>query len=259
MKKAVGLEKNTCISTCESTCEKSINETNKIKLQVEAKSVINSSYNQQISLNDSFSAREINLENILIRNHKKFETSRILKGLLSGELKTFDYLRLIESHINDEMISYQNYNEIKNLGFELNGNLTSFFGFETRLINPDARSDYLIAISSLNGEREALVNFIQKGNLSKNLLDRPEWQQLYKFALNWVNPKSEIYNNVLGLWLEFDTANSLDQVLVPSIFLQTVPIRIDSPEDIENCRWITRKVMPYLQGKPVPKKVEKFL
>jgi hypothetical protein len=253
----IGLGQNTCISMCASTYEKSIYEANKIKPKQEAKSVIKSSYNQHVSLNDAFSAREVNLENILKQNDAKVESTKVFKKLTSEGLKPSDYLHLIESHIPKELISSQNFAEIKNLASNLNDDLTSFFGFETRLMNPDARSDYLIAVSALNGEREALVKLLDKGNLPKNFLIRSEWQQLRNFALDWINSKSEIHNNVLGLWLEFDTAKSSSDVSIPSVFLQTVPMRIDSPKDIEKCIWVTRKAIPSLEGKPVSQKVEK--
>lgn len=62
---------------------------------------------------------------------------------------------------------------------------------------------------------------------------------------------------MLGLWLEFDTTKSSSEVSIPSVFLQTVPMRIDSPKDIEKCKWVTRKAMPYLEGKSVSEKLEK--
>lgn len=203
-------------------------------------------------------AREINLEHNLKQYQEKFEIIRKFKELPSGDLKPSDYLRLIESHIPKELISDQNYSEIKNIAKYFTGGLTSFFGFEKRLMNPDAPSDYLIAVSALKGEREALVHLLEQDNVPNNFLNKPEWQQLHRFALNWANPNSPIHEKVLGLWLEFDIADVSRDISIPSVFLQTVPLRNDSPKDIENCTWVTRNAIPCLEGKTVSEKVEQY-
>lgn len=257
MNKAIGLEKNTCISTYPSTCEKSIYETNKIKLEQGAGSVINHSYNQQILLNDSFSAREINLENILIQNHKKFETSRIFKELLSEELKPSDYITLVESYIPKELISSTCLGEIKNLASNFSENMSSFLIFESRLKSFDAKSDYCFAVSSKNGEREILADLIKSGHLVDKFSKQSEWIQLGNFVKNWIDPKSIIYDNVIGLWFEFDTAGEISNAPTPSIFIQPTSYNKITGDVSSQYTWITKSALPLLLGKPLSNKLEK--
>ncbi len=256
MKEIVVHDTDGCIPTYLSTCEKDIYPVGRMESKTEVNPLERPIEYDSLTEN-AFTVREINLETILKEHHERLETVRLFKELPPGWIKPSDYLRLIESHIPEELISPQNFTEIKNLASNLNDDLTSFFGFETRLMNPNARSDYLIAVSALKGEREALVNLLEKGNLPKNFLNTSEWRQLHNFALDWINPKSEIHDKVLGLWLEFDTAKSSSDVSIPSVFLQTVPMRIDSPKDIEKCKWVTRKAIPCLEGKSISEKIEK--
>ncbi|MBN2600296.1 MAG: hypothetical protein JXA75_07125 [Candidatus Thermoplasmatota archaeon] len=251
------VDTNTCAFTCVSRCEKGFYESLSMKLEVSSV-MWDNSYSYSTSFENVSWAREINLENNLKQYQEKFEINRKFKELSSGELKPSDYLRLIESRIPEELISAQNYSEIKNIAKYFTSGLTSFFGFEKRLMNPNAPSDYLIAVSALKGEREALVHLLEKENLPNNFLNRTEWQQLHNFAINWVNPKSEIHDKVLGIWLEFDINDVSSDISIPSVFLQTVPLRIDSPKDIEKCTWVTRNAIPCLEGRPISEKEEQY-
>jgi len=259
MDKEIGLGQNTCVSTCASTCEKSIYEPNKIKPEQEAGSVIKSSYDQHISINDAFSAREINLENILTKNNEKLETTRMFEELPSGGLKPSDYLRLIESHIPEELISSKNFSEIKHLASNFNNNLTSFFGFETRLTNTEAISDFIFAVSNEKGEREALANLMTKGKLLEKFFERYEWQQIVNFVTAWSDTNSILYDKILGIWFEFDSSYFLSEIPVPCVFLHTGPLHSDSKNDLQNFKWLTQIALSILTGKKLSKKLEKSL
>ncbi len=170
-----------------------------------------------------------------------------------------DYLSSIASHIPEEIISSKNFSEIKNLAQHLTGNLTSFFGFESKLTSTNARSDYMFAISSKNDERKTLLNLFKTRSLPKSFLASPEWNRVGKFVEAWADIKSEINKNALSLWFEFDTAEEVNKIPIPSIFIHTAPLRIDSPETKKDCLWITREAIPILTGLEAPEKVEKCL
>ena len=165
-------------------------------------------------------------------------------------LQPVDYLLLVEPYIAKELISRKNYAEIKQLADQFTGGITSFFGFETRLNSLDARSDYLFAVSSKKGEREALANLLQNGGLSQRFLQKSEWQHVKDFVLSWVDPKSILYDNVLGLWFEFDTAKSFSETPIPSIFVQTSLSCIKDYHDYQKYSWITQIALPILTGSP---------
>ena len=197
-------------------------------------------------------------EDFYNRNRVIHETLQLRKPSLK-DLNAAQYLSSVESYISEELISSQNYTEIKKLASYFNRGITSFFGFESRLSSLDARADYLFAVSSQKGEREALASLFTSKTLPESFLNQKEWQNVGKFAIKWADSQSVLYNNVLGLWLEFDTAASSSETPVPSIFIQVPPLRIDSPEDIQKCHWLTHTALPLLSGQPLTEKMQKNL
>ncbi|MDG6218969.1 MAG: hypothetical protein QCI00_05975, partial [Candidatus Thermoplasmatota archaeon] len=175
------------------------------------------------------------------------------------ELQPSDYLFSIEPHIPKELISPENFAEIKNIAQQLTGNLTSFFGFESRLTSKNAKSDYLIAVSSSKGEREALLNIIKTGRLPNKFLNNQEWGNVGVFTEKWADPSSILFNNILGLWLEFDTSNMSYNSEIPNVFLQIRKTRIDTKEDQQKFKFITKQALPLLTGHSLPKKIEENL
>jgi hypothetical protein len=171
-------------------------------------------------------------------------------------LYTAQFLSSIESSIPEELISSQNYAQMKNLASHFPGGITSFFGFESRLGSADGRADYLFAVSSRGGEREALANLIRNKSLPENFTHNQEWQTICRFILEWENPESILYKTILGLWFEFDTAENTAETPVPCIFLHTIPLQITTGEDKERLRWLTKTAFPLLTGKKVSQKME---
>jgi hypothetical protein len=186
------------------------------------------------------------------------ETLQLRKPSLK-DLNATQYLSSVESYISEELISSQNFTEIKNLASYFNGGITSFFGFESRLSSLDARADYLFAVSSQRGEREAFASLFTNKTLPEAFLNQKEWQNVGKFSIKWADRKSVLHNKVLGLWLEFDTAASSSEPPVPSIFIQVPPLLIDSPEDIQKCHWLIHTALPLLSGQPLTEKMQKNL
>lgn len=194
------------------------------------------------------------------RNRNAFisETIQLRKPSLKN-LTAVQYLSSVESYIPEELISPQNYTEMKKLASHFSRGVTSFFGFESRLNSSDARADYLFAVSSQKGEREALANLIRSGELPEEFMNKPEWQNACKFVLEWVNPDSILYNNILGLWFEFDMMENSSETPVPCIFLHTTPLRIDTLEDMKKFTWLTDTALPLLTGHHVSEKIERQL
>jgi len=253
----VGVNPNTRISTCISRCEKGIYDADNMKSKPGVNQ-LERPYNHNV-IGNLTPVREIGLDNILSRNQYQ-----PVNELMSGnfQFKNFnpaDYLYCIEPYMPEELISQKNYTKIENVADYFTGGLTSFFGFESRLSDSKARSDYLFAVSSMKGEREALVDLFKSGNLPEVFCNKTEWQQIGDFALAWADPKSQLYDNVLGLWFEFDTFGSPSETPIPNIFLQIRKLRIDTPEDIKKLSWITHIALPLLTGQRLSEKVEKRL
>lgn len=191
------------------------------------------------------------------RDQRRFIVERIFlrKPSLRG-LHARHYLSSVESHIAEEFISKQNYEEMKTLASSFTGCITSFFGFETRLNNPDASSDYLFAVSSQGKERETLANQFLTGKLPQSFYSTNEWKNIGKFVTTWADPSSALYNKVLGLWFEFDMVDHSEKVPIPCVFLHTIPIQPNNSDSIQSCNWLTSFALPLLTGQKLPEVVE---
>jgi len=209
------------------------------------------------SFRNAVTVREIGLENILHHTPKQREFIELTKNYSSRNLEPTDYLHLIESHLPKELISPQNFIEIKALASNFSGNLTSFQIFESRLNSYKTKADYCFAISYKNEERETLLNLIKNNSLPKHLLEQSEWKQVGNFVKSWADQKSILYDNVLGIWFEFDTASSISDTPIPSIFIQPNSSYAISGDAASQHIWITKSALPLLLGRPLSKRVEK--
>ena len=250
------LLQNNRTTTCIPTCEKSTYVDNKIKLEKGAE-VLHNSYNLHLSLDNTFSAREINLEDIILTKEYPLDGTVMFKGTPLYFSGASDYLKSIETNMSNDLMTTKNFKDIDKLANIFTGQLTSFCGFESRMSSDSAKLDYMFAISSKRGEREKLVELLNNGEFPEKLLKKSEWQNVIKFVNAWADPKTVVNKNVLSLWFEFDTSDDeMGDFTIPSLFLHTLPLRIDSNRDISRCLSITKNIIPILAGKPVPKKVE---
>jgi hypothetical protein len=192
------------------------------------------------------------------RNRFIVETVQLRKPSLKG-LYAAKYLSIVESSISEDLISSENFNEMQKLASRFTGSITSFFGFESHLNSPKARADYLFAVSSMSGEREALANLIREKVLPTEFISNLEWQNTCNFVLEWANRGSILYHNVLGMWFEFDMVENSPETPVPCIFLHTIPLRITKEEDTEKIHWLTKRALPLVTGKEIPEKIEQNL
>jgi hypothetical protein len=174
-----------------------------------------------------------------------------LRPYLLNHLTPRLYLSSIEPHISEGLISNENFLKIKSVASSFTAPLTSFFGFETKLGSSDASADYLFAISSQRGERDAFAAFLQNSNDATQLLQKPEWQRLRDFALAWADPASALYDNVLGLWLEFDYTELSKDIPIPCVFMHTIPLIIRSESEERKYDWVFDTAVPFLLGHPL--------
>jgi len=252
--KEIEMNEDFCISTCTPTCEKGIYDNKKLNPSTGGKkkdmdNLVSDRLIEQINKsNDVEFKKEINIENGL----EQVELDRTVQF---KNFRPVDFLSSIESNVSKKLISFKKYEEIKGLAKNFHGNITSFFGFETRLKNNDATSDYLFAISSKKGEREALLSYLE----SHDFENETEWNNVKNFTQSWTDPKSILYDKIPGLWLEFDTSNNSINSYIPNIFLQVKPLRMDTDENIQTCKCLTNNALPLIIGRKISKiEEEKF-
>jgi hypothetical protein len=192
------------------------------------------------------------------RNRFIFESVKLHRHS-QRDLKTAELLSTVESSIPEGLISSENFREMQRLASRFSGSITSFFGFESHLNSPKAQADYLFAISSLREERDALANLIRKKTIPEKFMNIPEWQNVCRFVLEWADPESILFQNVLGMWFEFDMVENSSKTPIPCIFLHTIPLRITSEEDTKKISWLTKNALPLVAGKEIPEKIEQNL
>jgi hypothetical protein len=198
-------------------------------------------------------------QNLFVNESLRFHDKSPRKNLSFKNADAVHYLRSIEPYIPEELISCQNYTQIKKLANHFNGGITSFFGFESRLNSPDARSDYLFAISSKRGEREIIADLIKNGQLPDSFIHQLEWQRVRDFIIEWADSNSILYDNVLGVWFEFDMDETTVKSPVPSIFLHTIPFKSNTLVDTQKCNWLIQQALPLIIGQPLSEKIEQRL
>ncbi|MFO7677027.1 MAG: hypothetical protein R6V50_01395 [Thermoplasmatota archaeon] len=178
--------------------------------------------------------------------HKNYDSKD-----LEQNIQPKDYLDIVSSNIPKELISEDNYEEIKNIADNFRGSLTSFFGFETSLMDSQPRSDYLFAISSKFNEREELLTILERNGLPESLLKKRVWTNVKTFTKKWAEKDTIINNNILGLWFEFDAANTERDAEIPGIFTHTISIKKDS-----DIKWVFDDLLPLIKEKEAPSELK---
>jgi len=220
--------------------------------------IMNKNFYSELSITDPINGKELDIIEKTSHHEELTPQTVMFDKSPFKDLSPLEYLHSTSHSLSEEIISPNNLSQIKQLAAIFNKGITSFFGFEIRLGSSEANSDYLFAVSSKNGERESLMKFFEH-EMPDHLKNLSEWRNLHNFTMKWSDPTSEINNNVLGLWLEFDTAHLTDNSNIPNIFLQIKKTRIDSEEDEHKFKWITQKALPLLTGATLPKNIEENL
>ena len=100
-----------------------------------------------------------------------------------------DHLTTIESTITPEIINSKNWQNVKEISNIFPQAITNFFGFEYRLSNTDAYSDFLLCIDADEAGKKILGDTENEIKLPANLIEQSEWQQLANFAQLWCEGK----------------------------------------------------------------------
>jgi len=167
-----------------------------------------------------------------------------------------EYILSVAKYMPKDLISNQHLMNIKILADNFTDNLTSFLIFESRLNSYDAKSDYCFAVSSKSGEREILSDQFKNKTLPESFLKQSEWQQLGEFVNSWTDPKSILYDSIIGIWFEFDTASEISNDPAPSIFFQPKSNYAITGDVHSQNIWITKIALPPLLGRELSSNVE---
>jgi hypothetical protein len=136
-----------------------------------------------------------------------------------------EYIRLIKAHLPIALIDTAQWDSILGISDILPSAMTTFFGFECRLGNAEAKADFLLCADASEAGRRVLAANAYNIDLPKTLFHHPVWQHIRLFSTNWESEASVLYDRIRNVWLEFDTATPTDSMIpVPSCFVAPEPI-----------------------------------
>lgn len=236
-----------CINKCICTYEKPIYPIQKMNMK-------NGGQNKMVNeLNIDYSIETIDdplkkFQNFEKNANKNYDSKDEFE---QKNIQPKDYLDIVSSTIPKDLISEDNYEEIKNIAGNFRGGLTSFFGFEASLMDSQPRSDYLFAISSKFNEREELLTILERNGLPESLLEKRVWTNVKTFTKKWAEKDTIINKNILGLWFEFDASNTERDAKIPGIFTHTISIKKDS-----DIKWVVDDLLPLIKGKEASSKLK---
>jgi hypothetical protein len=166
-----------------------------------------------------------------------------------------DYLKLIQSHTPNTLIDAAQWRKIETIAQIFPSAVTTFFGFECRLAEPEAKADFLLCADASEAGRRVLATNAYGIDLPKELFQNPVWQQVREFSTNWESEASPLYNNVRNVWLEFDIAKASSHPQpfpIPSAFFGPEPLFATPQDNPHPYTWVWQHALPLLLGRPVP-------
>ena len=130
-----------------------------------------------------------------------------------------DVLSGIEPSLPESLFGEECRRQMRRVAQRLPMQLSSFWGFECRLGEPEPLSDILFEVKKgtvgpacLAGEDSSILDELWEAY--------PTWKTFRSFARNWINPEHPWNRDIRNLWLEMDLAGSdAEKVLRrPNIF-----------------------------------------
>jgi hypothetical protein len=204
----------------------------------------------------AFSAREVGLEEVLSSENYLADYTRMTKHLPIQSIYTSDYLCAAEHYLN-HLVVPENFKQIISLARFFPGNLTSFLGFECRLGDSAARTDWAFAVSGSGNDRNVLTNLLSHGYLPDYFFHEDAWQQVRRFSTAWTTASSVLQDKIQCFWLEFDMPTPLPQIPIPSVFFgpSKLPDKADNI-DVSEYAWLVKSALPLLRGHRVQPSIQ---
>ncbi len=130
-----------------------------------------------------------------------------------------NHISEIEGKFSPDILAPEYLKELKDLCGLFPFDISTDFGFETRLGNPEPFCDFFIEIREKSEGAAILAGKSKISSLSPSLLKYPDWQRISALFSEWTNPGSYLAEKVILFWLEFDFEGS-GYNPVPNLFFQ---------------------------------------
>lgn len=156
----------------------------------------------------------------------------------------------VDPYLPAALIAAPHLRPIHAVAGRLPGAVSEFFGFESRLAEPEPRVDFLVSVKAETGGREVLAGLDPSApELDPGLLADPVWQRLRGFARAWAAPGSELDRRVQNLWCEFDLNGGDAPPTAPSVFLGSDAVHGEHAAD--RAAWLADEALGVLRGAPL--------
>jgi len=126
-------------------------------------------------------------------------------------------LQEIYPFFQEELVSSKSLVALRRIAVQLPFALSSRCGFETRLSIEQAVVDFLVCVTAENGERDALTS-MKPIPYEHQAVQHPSWQRMRKLSCEWSQQESPTHIGISNIWLEFDVAQTSEDLAAPNIF-----------------------------------------
>jgi hypothetical protein len=151
------------------------------------------------------------------------------------KLSFLDHFNSIASSLQPQLLSEQCAVSLNELCSFFPFDITSEFGFESRLGKNEAFCDFFLKIKKNTPVSEILAGKSTFSSLSPLLLREPKWQKIVKIFDIWTTAGSSLGQVVEEFWLEFDYKDSSYNT-TPNIFFGIT----ESKEENSGMQWESR-------------------
>lgn len=131
----------------------------------------------------------------------------------------FSILELARESLPSSLFDEEGYAHLATIAQMFPEELTTFWGFECRLGEPEAKADILFETKKQSRGLSLLAGHTPS-SLDTFCEQWPTWQSLRTFAKHWADPDHLFYNSIRNIWLEFDAAAVASSTQVAEVIRQ---------------------------------------
>lgn len=168
-----------------------------------------------------------------------------------------DTLESVSFLIPEQFIDGQCMEQIKAIGRRFPAAISSTFGFESRLGEPDAHTDFAFCVMNRKEERDIIAGYDPRNSLPECFSAHPTWRRIENFCKRWANPATSFHYNVDQIWLEFDINGNAQEPPIPGflfgldkLFTKTFPELMHGEWNTEKYGQIITEGIEILSGTP---------
>jgi len=185
---------------------------------------------------------------------------------VTGSGTVAEAVAALRPHLPECLVPAADADRITAVAALLPGALTTGFGFECHLGQPEPHADVLVRIKASEVGREVLAGTSAVDVLPVALAADPVWSRLISVARDWADPSHRFHRSVDNVWLEFDIDPDDDGMPVPGFFLGVYGgmlsrLRSGTPERsaADAYGWLVDEALPRVLGRPLAPATEAML